>query len=146
MRQERNEGGDIGIGDPRISDPCARYEGRIEFTIVLVDDRRAIAQMPVQPGILNPFGTVHAGATLWFADVTATHLVLEGRNPSQGMKGFPLAISLNAHLIGNRTEGSFHAEAVYIRRGRRVSVVRTRIKGDDGGLIAEITTSHIQAT
>lgn len=144
MTQERNEGDDTGIGDR--NDPSLGYEGHIEFTIVSTDDKRAIAEMPVQPGILNPFGTVHAGATLWFADVTATHLALEGRNPSQGMQGFPLAISLNAHLVGNRTQGSFRAEAVYIRRGRRVSVVRTRVTGDDGGLIAEVTTSHIRAT
>ncbi|MBF2758886.1 MAG: PaaI family thioesterase [Ectothiorhodospiraceae bacterium AqS1] len=144
MTQERNEGGDLKIGDP--NDACPSYEGRIEFTILGVDDERAIAKMPLQSGILNPFGTVHAGATLWFADVTATHLALEGRHPTQGMKGFPLAISLNAHLLGNRSDGSFRAEAVYIRRGRRISVIRTQVRGDDGGLIAEITTSHLRAT
>ncbi len=144
MRPERNERGAGGEGDA--DDPTFRYRGRIEFTLVDVDDERATATMPVQPGILNPFGTVHAGATLWFADVTATHLVLGSQKPSPGMKGFPLGLSLNAHLIGNRTEGAFHAEAVYIRRGRRVSVVRTRVSGDDGALIAEVTTSHIRAT
>jgi hypothetical protein len=75
-----------------------RYEGSIAFDIVSRDAESARAVMPVTPGVLNPFGTVHAGAMLWFADVTATTLALEGRELAPGMSGFPLAVNLNAHL------------------------------------------------
>ncbi|MCC5811596.1 MAG: PaaI family thioesterase [Ectothiorhodospiraceae bacterium] len=121
------------------------YTGQIEFSIVSRGDDEVLAEMPIQPGILNPFGTVHAGATLWFADVTATHLVLAGRKPTEGMKGFPLAISLSANLAGNQTEGTFQARARYVKRGRTVSVVRTTVTGREGKLIADITTSHVAA-
>jgi acyl-coenzyme A thioesterase PaaI-like protein len=51
-----------------------KIEGKIEFDVVEQASERVIAEMPVvvQPGILNPYGLIYAGAILWFADVTAT--------------------------------------------------------------------------
>lgn len=120
-----------------------KVEGRIEFTVVEQTAERVVSEMPVTAGIKNPYGTVHAGATLWFADVTATMLVMGGSNASEGMKGFPLAINLNANLIGNQTEGSFKAISTFVKRGRTVSVVRTEVYGAGDKLIADVTTNHI---
>ena len=120
-----------------------QYFGQIEFSITEQSSNQVIAEMPIQTGILNPFGTVHAGATLWFADVTATTLALEGNGPTKGMQGFPLAINLNAHLAGNQSEGTFRAQATYVKRGKSVSIIRTTVTGHNGRLIAEVTTSHI---
>lgn len=120
-----------------------RHSGHIEFTITEQSTEQVIAEMPIQAGILNPLGIVHAGATLWFADVTATTLVLQGREPTKGMEGFPLAINLHASLAGNQSEGTFRAQAVYVKRGKLVSIVRTSVTGRDGRLIAEVTTSHV---
>jgi 1,4-dihydroxy-2-naphthoyl-CoA hydrolase len=120
-----------------------QVKGQIEFTITEKSSDHVTAEMPVQAGMLNPFGTVHAGATLWFADVTATALGLEGIHTAEGMKGFPLAINLNASLTGSSREGTLHARAEYVKRGKSVSVVRTTVTDDDGRLIAEVTTSHI---
>nr|MBP7685746.1 PaaI family thioesterase [Deltaproteobacteria bacterium] len=83
--------------------------GHIQFTVIEQSADEVVSEMPIQPGILNPYGTVHAGATLWFADVTATVLVLAGTQTSAGMQGFPLAINLNANLAGNSHEGTFIA-------------------------------------
>ena len=122
-----------------------QYYGKIEFSIVECCSDEVVAEMPIQPGVLNPFGTVHAGATIWFADVTATILVLEGRDPSAGMAGFPLAINLSANLAGNQTEGTFRAIAKYVKRGKNVNIVRTTVTGADGKLIADVTTSHVSS-
>jgi len=119
------------------------YSGSIVFSIVERSAEQVTAEMPIQAGVLNPYGTVHAGATLWFADVTATTLVLETRDPSVGMQGFPLAINLSANLAGNQSEGKFHAIARYVKKGRTVSIVRTTVTGADGRLIADVTTSHV---
>ncbi len=121
------------------------YEGQIAFSIIEYGEDRIVGEMPVQAGILNPFGTAHAGATLWFADVCATTLAFGGREMTPGAQGFPLAISLDAKLLGNQTEGVFRAEAVYVKKGRRLSVVRTTVTGSDGRLIADVTTSHVPA-
>ena len=120
-----------------------QVKGRIEFTLTEKSSDYVTAKMPIQAGMLNPFGTVHAGATLWFADVTATTLGIEGIHTAEGMKGFPLAINLYANLTASCKEGVLHARAEYVKRGKSVSVVRTTVTDDDGRLIAEVTTSHI---
>ncbi len=122
-----------------------QVKGNIEFAVVEQTAEHVVGKMPVRPGILNPYGTVHAGATLWFADVCATVLAFGGANASEGVSGFPLAINLNASLLGNQKDGEFTATAVFVKKGRAVSVVRTTVTGADGRLIAEVTTSHIPA-
>lgn len=59
------------------------------------------------------------------------------------MKGFPLAIALNANLIGNQTEGIFTAVSSFVKRGHTVSIVRTLVYGANEKLIVEVTTNHI---
>lgn len=119
--------------------------GQIAFRVIEQSAERVVGEMPVQAGILNPYGTVHAGATLWFADVCATVLAFGGAKMHEGASGFPLAINLNASLLGNQRSGRFIATAVFVKKGRRLSVVRTTVSGDDGRLIAEVTTSHVPA-
>jgi 1,4-dihydroxy-2-naphthoyl-CoA hydrolase len=75
--------------------------------------------------------------------VTATVLAMGPGNATQGMKGFPLAINLNANFLGNQSEGSFKAIATFVRRGRTVSVVRTAVYGAGDKLLADVTTSHV---
>ena len=41
-----------------------RIEGSIEFSIIEQQPERVISEMPVQAGILNPYGVVHAGADI----------------------------------------------------------------------------------
>ncbi|WP_020651050.1 PaaI family thioesterase [Solimonas variicoloris] len=122
-----------------------RVSGQIEFSIVEQTPERVVGQMPVQAGILNPFGIAHAGAVLWFADVCATVLSFGGTTMEPGQSGFPLAINLNAALLGNQKDGTFTATSVFVKHGRQLSVVRTTVTGDNGRLIAEVTTSHVPA-
>jgi len=102
--------------------------------------------MPIGPGITNPFGVVHAGAMLWFADVTATLLVVGDAEPVEGMKGFPLAINLAASFIGNQRDGTLTAVASFVKKGRTLSVVRTEVRGANNRLLADVTTSHVLST
>ena len=120
-----------------------KVQGSIEFTVTERSPEKVTAVMPIQPGIRNPFGVVHAGAMLWFADVTATILVLGGAEPAEDMKGFPLAISLNANFLSNQREGSFRAVASFVKKGTTVSVVRTVVYGEAERVIADVTTSHV---
>ncbi len=120
-----------------------KVQGAIEFTVVEQGADRVVSEMPVLAGIKNPFGGAHAGAILWLADVTATVLAMGTTQASEGMKGFPLAISLNANFLGNQADGSFRAVASFVKKGRSVSVVRTLVTGASDRLIADITTSHV---
>lgn len=123
-----------------------RIQGSIEFTVIENESERVVSVMPIQSGIKNPFGVVQAGAMLWLADVTASVLVLGGVMPSEGMKGFPLAISLDAHFLANQREGSFRAVASFVKKGRTISVVRTVVYGESDRIMADVTTSHVLST
>ena len=123
-----------------------RKIGKIEFFIKERKADHVISSMPIQEGILNPFGTVQAGAMLWLADVTATVLALQGIKLGPNGKGFPLAINLNSSLLGNQREGEIKAEARFVRNGKRIAVIRTRVTGSQGRLLAEVTTTHIPAS
>ncbi len=123
-----------------------KIEGSIEFSIIERADDRVVSEMPGPgPATKNPFGVVHVGAILLrFADVTATVLVMGPEaQPSEGMKGFPLAITLNANFIGNQKDGMLKAVSSFVKRGRTVSVVRTLVYGADEKLIADVTTNHV---
>ncbi|ASR53670.1 PaaI family thioesterase [Blastomonas fulva] len=121
------------------------FAGDLAFEATLVSPGEASGTMPIGPGLLNPFGTVHAGAMVWFADVVATTLALQGQRPEPGMKGFPLAINLSANLLSNSREGHLHARARFVKQGRRVSTVSTEVTSDDGKLLLVLTTTHVAA-
>ncbi len=122
-----------------------KVNGKIEFEIVEQSAQKVVGRMPVQAGILNPYGTIHAGAMLWFADVCATVLAFGGGEVEAGQAGFPLAIQLSANLVGNQKDGELKAEAVYVKKGKRLSVVRTTVSGADGRILVDVTTSHVPA-
>jgi 1,4-dihydroxy-2-naphthoyl-CoA hydrolase len=119
--------------------------GGLQFFIVERRPDLVVSRMPVTQDMLNPFGTIHAGAMIWLADVTATVLALKDTTVSKSGKGFPLAITLNANLLGNQRDGEIRAEARFVRDGKRVRVVRAQLYGNNGKLLAEITTNHVPA-
>ena len=123
-----------------------KIEGNIEFYVVEQVPERVVSEMPILPGIRNPYGVVNAGAILWFADVTATILVMGPSSiPTEGMAGFPLAITLNANFVSNQKDGTFKAVATFVKKGKSVSVVRTIVYGKSDRLIADVTTNHVAA-
>ena len=120
-----------------------KVEGRIEFEVTEQTPDRVVSEMPVQPGIKNPYGGIHAGAMLWFADVTATVLAMGSSDFTEGMSGFPLAITLNANFAGNQRDGKLKAVASFVKKGRTVSIVRTTVFGENEKLVADVTTTHL---
>jgi len=123
-----------------------KIAGEIEFQILEQSAKQVIAEMPIQPGMLNPYGIVNAGAILWFADVTASILVMESALPGERMAGFPLAVTLNANFVSNQKEGTFRAIATYVKKGKTLNVVRTTVLGKNDRLIADVTTNHVTAS
>ena len=123
----------------------AKRTGNIEFFIEERNEEFVISRMPVNPGILNPFGTVQAGALIWLADVTASVLAITAHTVGEGGIGFPLAIDIHTSLVSNQTDGEIKAEARFVRSGKNVLVIRTRITGNGDRLLAEVTSTHIPA-
>lgn len=119
--------------------------GEISMEITSANEIEALGMMPITPGILNPFGTVHAGAMVWFADVIATVLANGGAKMNAGAPDFPVAVTLNAQLLSNRQDGKLHARSTWVKRGRRVSTVRTEVSDDDGRVLMDLTSTHVSA-
>lgn len=120
-------------------------KGGLEFTIEEIGRDRVLSRMPVTDEMKNPFGTVNAGALIWLADVTATCLAWGPEARARGdVAAFPLALDLHTTLLGNVRQGEVLAEARFVRQGRRVSVVRTRVTAGER-LLAEVTTTHLKA-
>ncbi len=120
-------------------------DGHVAFTIERREDDVVVSRMPITDGVRNPFGTVQAGAMLWLADVTASVLAIGKQVLGPDGQGFPLAVDLPSTLLANQREGELTAEARFLRKGRRVVVVRTSVRGDGGRLLAEVTTTHVPA-
>ena len=121
------------------------FQHSFRFSIIEQTADRVTGEMPIDAGMKNPYGGVHTGAMLWFADVCATVLVLGSPHADEGQSGFPLAITLNANLVGNQSEGCLRAVASFVKRGKTVTIVRTSVFGDGDRLIAEVTTNHVRA-
>lgn len=119
------------------------HSGNIDFEIVDSSAESATGRMTVTEGALNPFGTIHAGAMVWFADVVATTLALGGKDVTPGEAGFPLALTLDVNLLSNRSDGVISATASFVKRGRTVATVRTIITGPDEKTLLELTSTHL---
>lgn len=121
------------------------FAGAIQFSITEQTADRVRGAMPIQPGILNPYGVVHAGAIVWFADVCATVLAAGTTDTTRGGSGFPLGVSIHASLLGNQKDGQLQATSVFVKRGRTLIIVRTTVTGEGDRLVADVTTSHMPA-
>jgi uncharacterized protein (TIGR00369 family) len=115
----------------------------ITWDIVESDEEHVICRMPFTDDLRSATGVVHAGAMLWIADLTATYLATNGTEVTDDGRGFPLVIDLPASVLANQQDGDIMAEAHIVRRGRRVTVVRTRVSGIDDKTRVEVTTTHI---
>lgn len=115
--------------------------GQIEFHLTAVSESEAAGEMPVQPGIVGPFGSIPAGALVWFAELVAASLVLGGEEVAEGTDNVPVAVSLDVHLLAQCDKGVLVARAVWLRR-RPVAQVRTEVRGPDRSLLLELTSTY----
>lgn len=113
----------------------------LEFTVQATQDG-VDGKMEIGATMRNPFGTVHAGALIWFADVVATRAAMTGTVIGPEGQRFPLAVTFNAQLLANRRDGVLQARARFIRRGRRIIVVRTEVVDEAGQLLLDLTSTH----
>ena len=107
------------------------------------------AQCPVRlalrPEHLNPTGAIHAGTMLALADNTATKMAIRAQEGTANDGKFMVTVDLHATMLRNQPGGEIEAEAVIVRAGGRVTVVRTQVKGEGGKPLIEVTTTHIPA-
>ena len=120
--------------------PFARFVG---FEPGESDAAHTVGHLTAQPHHLNPTGAIHGGALIGLADSTATRMAnaAQAGGPNEGR--FMSGIDMHATFLSNQQGGSVTATARPVRVGRRVTVIRTQVTGQDGKLLLELTTTHI---
>ena len=110
-------------------DKVDRFFNSQHYEIISREEKNVRVDMPIHPEHKNSRGFLHGGAILGLADETAGNCVHgDGRTY--------VTQSLDCKFISNVTEGTLHAEAHLLHRGRRTAVSEFRITSDDGTLIA----------
>jgi uncharacterized protein (TIGR00369 family) len=112
---------------------------------VLADDEHVLTRMAIEERHQNPQGAIHGGAIVSLADNTATAMANRANAGPDGSGPFMVAIDLHTVFLANQQGGFIEAEARVVRRGRRVTVIRTVVRGEGGRALAEVTTTHVPA-
>ena len=97
----------------------------------------------VQPHHLNPTGNINGAVFLSMADNLSTGTAGRAYFEKTGERKFMVGIDLHAVMLANQQGGTIRAVSAPVRVGRRVTVIRTQILGDDDRLLAEVTTTHV---
>ena len=111
---------------------------------------RCVMEMPYTAAAQQPLGLFHAGAILALADTTATQLLRMAVADRAGVDAdtldpgtFPLGIQISGNIIRARRDCALRAESVPLHVGRSTAVVETKVRDEDGALIAAVTTTHV---
>lgn len=128
--------------DPRFANPVAQQLGfpRPE----LVGDRMVATFVPRHEHT-NSAGMIHGGILLTLADDVASYAAKVANQDENGEGPRMVTLGLNSSMLGNQRGGEVRIESTIVRAGRRVTVVRTEIRGDGGKLLSEISSTHLPA-
>ena len=116
--------------------PIART---LDFTLMEVDQGRALFQGTPGPAHLNPMGGIHGG---WYATVLDSALGCAVHTMMPAGRGYTTAeLSMNlVRAIGNKAP-RVRAEGKVIHCGRQLATAQARLYGPDGTLYAHATTT-----
>ena len=101
------------------------------------------AQIDIEPHHCNPTGNINGGVLISLADNLSTHVANDAFEAKTGERKFMVGIDLHAVMLANQLGGSICATAAPVRVGRRVTVIRTEVRGTDERLLAVVTTTHV---
>ena len=101
------------------------------------------AQIRIEAHHCNPTGNINGGVIISLADNISTGAAGRAYFEKTGEEKFMVGVDLHAVMLANQQGGTIRGYAVPVRVGRRITVIRTRVVGDDNRLLAEITTTHV---
>lgn len=106
-------------------------------------DAPSSARLTVEPHHCNPTGNINGGVFLSMADNVATGAASQAYFEKTGEQKFLVGVDLHAVFLANQQGGTLKAIPETVRVGRRITIIRTRIVGDGGNVLAEVTTTHV---
>ncbi len=103
--------------------------------------RRAFIE--IEPHHCNPTGNINGGVIISLADNLSTGAANTAYFEKTGERRFMVGVDLHAVMLANQQGGVIRAESTPVRVGRRITVIRTEVRGDEDRLLAEVTTTHV---
>lgn len=107
------------------------------------DESGALSTLQVQPHHLNPTGNINGGVFLSMADNASTGAANRAYFEKTGERKFMVGVDLHAVVLSNQQGGTLRVISTPVRVGRRVTVIRSQVLGNEDRVLAEITTTHI---
>ena len=107
------------------------------------DDATRQAYIDIQPHHCNPTGNINGAVMISMADNLSTGAANEAYLEKFGERRFMVGVDLHAAMLSNQLGGRITAQSTPVRVGRRVTVVRTEIRGENDKLLADVTTTHV---
>ncbi len=101
------------------------------------------ARIEIESHHKNPTGNINGGVIISLADNLSTGVANRYYSEKFSESVFMVGVDLHASMLGNQSGGTIKARAEPVRVGKRVTVIRTTVTGDDGRLLADITTTHV---
>lgn len=108
-----------------------------------VPDSESSARIRIEPHHCNPTGNVNGGVIISLADNLSTGVANRAYFEKTGHRAFMVAVDLHAVMLANQQGGTITATSRAVRVGRRITVIRTEVRGEDERLLAEVTTTHV---
>jgi len=99
-------------------------------------DDSCVVELPVRDFLFNPQGSLHGGVIAIALDISMGHLI---HHATGGRAG--ITLEMKVQYLRPATEGRVRCEGRFLRRGRSVSYMESRMTGPDGKLLAAATAT-----
>jgi uncharacterized protein (TIGR00369 family) len=106
-------------------------------------DGTVTAAISIESHHCNPTGNINGGVIISLADNLSTGAANRAYFEKTGEQKFMVGVDLHAVMLSNQQGGRIRAASRPVRVGRRITVIRTEVRGDDDRLLAEVTTTHV---
>ena len=117
-----------------------------QFIGMQMDDQdgpQVSARIEILPHHTNPTGNINGGVIISLADNLSTGAANRAYHEKTGEQRFMVGVDLHAVMLGNQQGGEIVARSTPVRVGRRITVIRTEVRGTEDRLLAEVTTTHV---
>jgi uncharacterized protein (TIGR00369 family) len=95
-----------------------------------------VVEFPVRDFLFNPQGSLHGGVIAIALDISMGHLI---HHATGGRAG--ITLEMKVQYLRPATEGRVRCEGRFLRRGRTISQMESRMTGPDGKLLAAATAT-----
>ncbi len=115
---------------------------QLGFGFLRLDETHAVAEMKSTPFTTND-GFFVGTALMAFTEHSAGLLPGFAEWDGESVSPATLMTQLNVNILSGSQADHLVSETVWVRRGRRQSVVETRVTDPDGRLVLQATSTHV---